>query len=509
MKPVSEIRRNEDGFSCLYVDKAPFLILGGEIHNSSSSNAAYMKEKVWPYIRGLNLNTVLLSVAWETIESEENVYDFSLVQELLEQAVQEKIRLVVLWFGLWKNGESYYAPEWVKKDRKRFFRAKYRNQMDSETISPLCHEAVEKDKKAFCKLMAYIKENDREHRIIMVQVENEVGFLGADRDYSAHANEMFCQEIPASLQELYQKTGTWEEAFGPDAAEYFMAWNYARGINVIAEAGKKIYNLPMYANAWIEQHPRRAGVYPSGGPVARLLPLWQTAAPSLDMISPDVYVPDFQGECISYTQNGNPLFIPEAARNVRSASRVFYAVGAHHALGFSPFGIEDIQLEDKKTMTYEQLAELNIMAEAFDDRNTAPYLRESYRLLQNMKDKIFGKDAPHMTGFIQRHPYEQGCILELGLFDLQLDYLRGETGSAGIVLWEGDEVYLIGCNTRFRVLPAKGSKASVTVLKYEEGEFIAGEWRRMRVLNGDERYDFSVYDMPQARYMKICVEVLD
>ena len=51
-------------FGTLYVNDEPFLILGGELHNSSSSNLQYMEKQVWPRLKELNLNTVLLPVAW-------------------------------------------------------------------------------------------------------------------------------------------------------------------------------------------------------------------------------------------------------------------------------------------------------------------------------------------------------------------------------------------------------------------------------------------------------------
>ena len=126
MKKTIEIKKDEKGFGTLYVNDEPFLILGGELHNSSSSNLQYMEKQVWPRLKELNLNTVLLPVAWENIEKEEGVYDFSLLEELIFQARREKMKLILLWFGLWKNGESTYVPGWVKRDSGRFFRARNR-----------------------------------------------------------------------------------------------------------------------------------------------------------------------------------------------------------------------------------------------------------------------------------------------------------------------------------------------------------------------------------------------
>src|SRR5215475_9601296 len=86
----------------LIVDEKPFLILGGELHNSSSSSVAYMKP-VWPRLAAMHMNTALLPVAWETIEPEEGKFDFSVVDGLLEGARAQNMKVVVLWFGAWKN----------------------------------------------------------------------------------------------------------------------------------------------------------------------------------------------------------------------------------------------------------------------------------------------------------------------------------------------------------------------------------------------------------------------
>lgn len=88
----------------------PYIAFAGEIHNSSSSSLTYMSEQVWPFLKGLHLNTVIIPVYWEKIESTKGEYDFSLVDGIIKQAREEKVRLVLLWFGLWKNGTSMYTP---------------------------------------------------------------------------------------------------------------------------------------------------------------------------------------------------------------------------------------------------------------------------------------------------------------------------------------------------------------------------------------------------------------
>lgn len=507
---IPRIERNQHGAATLYVKGKPFLMLGGELHNSASSNLEFMEQEVWPYVRPLGLNTVILPVAWESIEPCEGAFNFSLLEGLLMQARREKVKLVLLWFGLWKNGESFYVPSWVKEDYRRFFRARYANNHPSDTISVFCKEAVAADRKAFVRLMEFLEEYDSdEQTVIMVQVENEIGLLGAERDYSDAAESAFRQEIPEELKKQYQSLGDWAAAFGEDAPEYFMAWHYGRAIEEISAAGKAVYPLPMYVNAWLEQHPDRPGVYPSGGPVAKLIPLWKLAAPSLDLIAPDIYLPDFKGVCESYQVCENPLFIPEARRDPVTASNVFYAFGGLCAMGFSPFAAEDFLREDFREPDTSLLKSLNISMSGFNCAGTGPYYQKSCEVLNGLLPVIAERrGSDRMTAFIQANPLESGCILPLDKFDLQLDYTGGEkgsTGSAGIILKEDGGFYISGCNVRFQVLPKKGSRTFVTIVRLEEGNYEDGIWKPGRVLNGDELRQNLLGEFAETKYVKVCV----
>lgn len=495
---IPAIRFTESGCAYLQVDSKPFPMLAGELHNSASSDPSFMQETVWPALRGLGLNTVLAAISWEMIEPQEEQWDLTVVETLLQQARTENMHLVLLWFGLWKNGESYYVPEWVKVDRHRFFRAMLPDGRETATISPFCTEAVEMDRRAFEHIMACLRDHDKAHTVLMVQVENELGLMGADRDHCPAAAAAWRSRIPAEAQEVLGITGCWADH--PDSGEAFMAWYYARAVDRIASAGKAVYPLPMYANAWLAQHPERAGVYPSGGPVAKLLPLWQKAAATLDMLSPDIYVKDFKTECQRYARHGNPLFIPETARNAGCVARAIYAFGEHHALGFSPFGIEDLRGLPADEISEETLKALNIAASAFDSGITASGLTAAYQLLAGVYPLLVGRES---RGFLQGNPYESGCILGFADYDIQLDYMDGEYGSGGLILPDRDGFWLIGCNVRFAVWPKPGDMRTVEILRYEEGVFREGEWIRGRVMNGDERYDLRLGNLPCARYIRI------
>src|SRR4030042_2077279 len=123
----------------LIVDERPFLILGGELGNSSFTSLEYM-EPIWPKLKTMNLNTVLAPVYWELIEPVEGKFDFELFDRLVNEARNHNLKLVLLWFASWKNSMSSHAPSWVKKDQHRFPRIKDDKGKSHEILTPFSEE---------------------------------------------------------------------------------------------------------------------------------------------------------------------------------------------------------------------------------------------------------------------------------------------------------------------------------------------------------------------------------
>ncbi|UCH15502.1 MAG: beta-galactosidase, partial [Bacteroidales bacterium] len=119
----------------LIVDERPFLVLGGELGNSSFTSLEYM-ESIWPKLKAMNLNTVLAPVYWELIEPVEGTFDFKLLDQLIYEARKHNLKLVLLWFASWKNSMSSHAPSWVKKDQERFPRIKDDKGYSHEILTP-------------------------------------------------------------------------------------------------------------------------------------------------------------------------------------------------------------------------------------------------------------------------------------------------------------------------------------------------------------------------------------
>lgn len=387
----------------LIVDGKPFLMLSGELHNSSASNPEYMRP-VWEKLAKLKLNTVIGTASWELIEPVEGKFDFRGVDDEVLGAREHGLRLVLIWFGAWKSTTQCYAPLWVKQDTQRFPRTRTKSGeqktmwgMTFQSLTPLSGNIVDADAKAFRALMRHLRETDKEHTVIMAQVDNEPGMFGDSRDRGALAEAAWAAPVPKELIEYMtrhrdaltpeltrlwsaqgnKQSGSWEQVFGSDSAadEVFMAWYSARAIEKIAAAGKKELALPLFTNGWLGPLPEmpKPGMYPSGGPVAGMLDVWRAGAPSLDFVSPNIYVPDFQAVCDRYATSGNPLFIPETYPSV---ANLFWAVGKHAALGYSPFGIDDLPHLEALSSAYELLSVLSpLLASNAPDGNVMAVLQ--------------------------------------------------------------------------------------------------------------------------------------
>lgn len=497
--------RKQGSATQLIVDRHPFLVIGGELHNSSSSSLDYMRP-VWERLVALHLNTVLAPVSWELVEPEEGKFDFSLLDGLIHEARRHDLRLILLWFGSWKNGMSSYVPAWLKRDYHRFPRVQLQGGQTVEVLSPLAEANWQADARAFARLMRHLHEvDDQDHTVVMVQVENEVGVLGDSRDRSDAANTAFSGNVPEELLDQLQEhrdelgaeivsrwassgfavSGTWEEVFGagPETDELFMAWSYARYIDKVTAAGKFEYDLPMFVNAWLSVAHQKPGTWPSGGPLPHTLDVWLAGAPHVDILVPDIYQTDFQSWCQQYTRRGNPLFIPEMRRDIEGARNVFYAIGEYDAIGTSPFAIDSIA---QGPVTGVGL----FGRDAIERPEDAP-ISKSYASLRRLAPLILehqGKDA--IGGFLldEEHP---SVSKQMGGYELEITLDQGFGPRAnhgyGLIISLGTDEFIgagAGFMVRFRALTPGPTLAGIAAV--DEGEYRSGKWIPGRRLNGDE-----------------------
>lgn len=466
----------------LWVDNEPFMIIGGELHNSTASSVSYMeKENIWPKLQSLNVNTVLATISWEQFEPKEGVYDYQLLDYLISNTEKHHLKLVVVWFASWKNGQSSYAPSWVKENPARFPRVKTKNGKHIETLSVFSEATMKADAKSFSELMKRIKEVDKNNTVIMIQPENEVGIF-QDIDYQQEALDKYNDEVPLQLMtylqvnkenlkeevksiwhaKKFKTSGTWKDVFGdnPQSKEFFMTWYYATFINYVAEAGRKEHNLPMYVNAWIVQKPDDLpGVYPNGGPVSRVMDIYKAAAPSIDIVSPDIYLPNYKEIYAMYDRADNPLLVPESTMD---AGRAFYAFAEHNAICYSPFGIESGAGDVLFSKSYEVLNEL------------MPVITK-YQRTGKMR-------GIHLT----KEEQDQEFIIEGVSISVKIQ--NPDEPAFGLVIKTGDNEFIIA-GMNFKVTFGGGTESRINyVQKVTEGQYIDGNWIEGRWLNGDETY---------------------
>lgn len=475
----------------LIVDNKPWIMLGGELHNSSASGLEYM-ETLWPRLKALNLNTVIASVSWELIEPEEGHFDFSMIDGIIKQARQNDMRLIFLWFGSWKNGVSSYCPGWVLKDTKRFPRCKgSSNRNTKDIITPLSKANLDADAKAFVEFMRHLRKvDDRQNTVIMIQVENEVGIKPETRDLSELGDSIYNSAVPAALMNYLEQnrkqlvpellanwekaggnsSGTWKEVFGEgfQSEEIFSAWHYASYINEIIIAGRKEYPLPMYVNAWLRAPDWKPGHYPVGGPLAHMMDIWKAAAPNTALLAPDIYLPDFKGVCAEYTQQNNPLLIPEASTDREAAARVFWAIAEHDAIGFAPFGIDHVDPEQH-------------------------LLDESYTILGQLLPMIAEhQGTDRLAGIYQQDRTQERPEkpIEMHGYRANVSYNKrrpGNDAAFGLLLQSGDDEFIAagwGFDVNFSATTP--GPRSTGILSVELGHFEKDKWISEMRLNGDE-----------------------
>ena len=463
----------------------PFLILGGELHNSSSSSLGYMAP-IWKRMSDSHLNTLLVPLPWDMVERKEGHFDFTLVDDLIGKARENKLHIVFLWLASWKNGMSSYLPLWVKEDYSRFPRLRRKDGSPAEVLSTLSENNWRADARAFAAVMRHIRKVDeKDQTVLMMQVENEVGVLGDSRDRSQLANSAYREPVPQALidrlkagvvPELRRNwiaagskdSGTWEDVFGPGTRteEIFMAWHYACYVDQVAAAGKAEYPIPMYANAWLNEANAVPGDYPSGCPESHVMDVWQVGAPHLDMLCPDLYASNFAERCQLFTRQSNPLFIPEMNSSEDGARNVFYAIGTHQAIGTSPFGID----------------------------NTTPDspISKSYAMLSRIAPAILDAEISGDTvGFFldKDHPKIEKVMGDYRL-EISLDSVFGRTATLGygVVVATKEAGQYLGVGSGFRVMfkPLKPGPPYAGIGWVEEGRFENEKWVAGRHLNGDE-----------------------
>jgi beta-galactosidase GanA len=520
--PIPELV-TKDGRHALLVDGAPFVMFGGQAQNSSNYPLAL--NKVFAAIKDANANTLEIPVAWEQIEATEGKFDFSYVDTLVAEARKNKVRLVLLWFGTWKNTGANYAPEWVKFNNARFPRMVDQEGKPIYCLSPQGEETLKADKKAFVALMTHIKKiDDVQRTVIMMQVENEVGTYGYARDYGPKAEAQFNGPVPAEVLKHKKSpvslaaSGTWKQVYGDYADEYFHAYSIAKYIGDIAKAGRDVYNLPMYVNNSIRdslEEPVKPWNknFASGGPTFDVIDIYKAAAPAIDFAAPDIYSPDsrkFVATLDKFQRPDNALAVPEMS-NAPEYVRYAYLVLGRGAINFSPFGID-----------YADYSNFPLGHKATDKTMTEPYgkIFGAFRPMERQWAKwayegrtygvAEGDDRQPqklaLKGWNATISFREWQFGEAQYFKDVKDLPAGTdkpNGGVAIAQIADNEFIIVGQHARVKIDSAQG-KPSMWA-RVEEGYYDkSGKWIMERNWNGDQTdYGLNLTGNPVVLKVKV------
>jgi Domain of unknown function (DUF5597)/Glycosyl hydrolases family 35 len=481
----------KDGRYALIVEGRPFLVLGGQIHNSS----AWPTElpQVWESMAALHANTIEAPVYWEQFEPQQGSFDFTNVDRLVEDARSHNLRVILLWFGTWKNGNMHYVPAWVKADTQRFPRITRPDGDPIDVLSPLSRNTLDADKTAFVTLMRHLKQIDNEqHTVLMIQVENESGNIGSVRDNSPEANREFADRVPMDLlTATHKQAGNWSQVFGAQAEEMFQFYHQAKYINEIAAAGKDEFQIPCYINVWLDYPPAELpqrqldlpGIgYPSGGAVQKLVGIWRAMAPAIDAVAPDIYADDspFYRETIhAYSRPDNPLLIPETGRSDSFAKFLFYALGSG-TISFSPFGVD--------RSGWNILGDEAWTAHARNFAVIAPITREVAQGEFEGKLKTAVEEPGQTEQELDFGPWQASIAFGFPQPDGRRAPGTKDAHAAALIIQLGPDEFLVtgvDASVSFH-LPGKLPWMRSEIITAEQGVYENGAWKPQRIWNGDE-----------------------
>ena len=519
---------------------APGLLLGGQLHNSTSSDLARACA-AYDTVAAMGGNAVTATVSWHLVEPEEGVFDFGGVDPLVDMARERGLALTLLWFGAYKNAASTYAPRWVRADAERFPRAGLGedgtgpgafSRPGTPVLSVFSPELRAADRRAFKALTAHLAATGAAGAdggpLVMLQVENETGLLGAGRDHCPLADAAWAGPVPDALIQWLQAHpdaggtaarlwrehgsragGSWPEVFGEDAwaQETFMAAGFAAYCGELAAAGGGHLDVTYYANAWLGPQPGQEspGQYPSGGPVGGQVDVWKALAPALALIGADIYVDDVKTGLAPYVRDDNELVVPESCLAV---GNLFWAVGSG-AVAFNVFGVDDVRTDGQFATAYRLLGGAGAVIRAAQrEGRVRPVLLEA------------GEGAVVELGGLRwtlRGSMEvlRAIFLDAGVA-VRTEAADAPSESAGEALVASpadtramavlvdlgdDELLAIGQGLMFDVEGTDGSLVEID--DAWEGQYVGGAWVPGRNLNGDERLNLLPPDSLGAVRIKV------
>ena len=410
-KPISAL--HADGR--LYVDGVPYFMVSVQLDCDSCFTPRRIGE-LFHAAADLHCNTVAAPLYWRAVEPQEGKLDFSILSAMLEAAEREGLRMVLLWFGSYKNGGMLYAPDWVQEDTQRFRRAMTETGAALPAIAcPGCAETLQCEQRTLEAIGQFLAEQDTVNRVILLQVNNESGLLGTVRCHCASCSAAYAAAAEQDAEQF--------------SARQMLAYHEA-----LAAAFKRRHPIPCYMNAWVPSSSITGSqdYHPYGGPDKACLPHYLAHKQAIDFAAPDIYAPsqtNFHRICDTYAA-GQPLYIAEHSTGAHSRAElnVYYAL-AYRAIGFDPFALDRLSYPNQlaqplySSVTAQKSREAVALSESYAPLKAANYLAAASCGTPQLQ--VFVQEEGDIDGFLSfddvyielRYSDEQhrcrGCVIRM------------------------------------------------------------------------------------------------
>jgi beta-galactosidase GanA len=240
-----------------------------------------------------------------------------------------------------------------------------------------------------------------------------------------------------------------------------------------------------------------------------VLDIWKAAAPSLDLIAPDIYmsqyaqyvkVLDAYARAGDKSKGGNALFVPESG-NAAAYPRYLFAALGHGAIGWSTFGL-DLTGYANAPLGAPVVDEKLIDLFALDYTLIGPMQREIARLNFEGKLQAVAEDPAVHSQELRFGPWTATVAYGLRVFGRAANAPGNPepVGRALVAQLGPDEFLVTGVSARvdFRPSDAASGKHREFV-RVEEGSYVEGKWKFLRIWNGDQTdYGLNFTTQPQV-----------
>lgn len=198
---ISAIERGKNGKVYITVDGKPFLYNAVQsMYPASKDYSEYVKAAA-----DAKFTVFSFWLYWRLLEPLNGMFDFSEIDRVIDAAVDNDIKLDIIWAGsnFCDHLDHRFAPKWLFCDSKYYLKDKngipyiaegYNEACpESPAADPCNKELLQLEQRVLKALFEHLAEYDTTHRVIAIQLENEInmqGYWGGKSSVLAYINEL-------------------------------------------------------------------------------------------------------------------------------------------------------------------------------------------------------------------------------------------------------------------------------------------------------------------------------